>query len=222
MKFAFAVLFLVSASFADDFEDALAAVDSAEAANMPGMYDVNHFEYLDCWVESAANIVARERNRIGAIRDEAKVCGCYTIREKGGYGWRATDEGKKIVKVEGGERATGVFFDELRKFVTGTEILNPLEPKFIDGIVAGDVAVVRDVGFEKDYDKINLEEFERFENEKDIVDEKNGVAIEKAFAVEELNKAREYHLEVEKYFVSAMDFEHNEKLAKRVLDICFG
>ena len=99
MKFAFAVLFLVSASFADDFEDALAAVDSAEAANMPGMYDVNHFEYLDCWVESAANIVARERNRIGAIRDEAKVCGCYTIREKGGYGWRATDEGKKIVKV---------------------------------------------------------------------------------------------------------------------------
>ncbi|SHK47575.1 hypothetical protein SAMN05720487_10228 [Fibrobacter sp. UWT2] len=99
VKFAFAVLFLVSASFADDFEDALAAVDSAEAANMPGMYDVNHFEYLDCWVESAANIVARERNRIGAIRDEAKVCGCYTIREKGGYGWRATDEGKKIVKV---------------------------------------------------------------------------------------------------------------------------
>ena len=46
VKFAFAVLFLVSASFADDFEDALAAVDSAEAANMPGMYDVNHFEYL--------------------------------------------------------------------------------------------------------------------------------------------------------------------------------
>ena len=131
-------------------------------------------------------------------------------------------KGKKIVKVEGGERATGVFFDELRKFVTGTEILNPLEPKFIDGIVAGDVAVVKDVGFEKDYDKINLKEFERFENEKDIVDEKNGVAIEKAFAVEELNKAREYHLEVEKYFVSAMDFEHNEKLSKRVLDICFG
>ena len=99
VKFAFAVLFLVTASFADDFEDALAAVDSADAANMPGMYDVNHFEYLDCWVESAVSIVPRERNRIGAIRDEAKVCGCYTIREKGGFGWRANDEGKKIVKV---------------------------------------------------------------------------------------------------------------------------
>ena len=99
MKFAVAVLLMASASFADDFEDALAAVDSTEAANMPGMYDVNHFEYLDCWVESAANIVPRERNRISAIRDEAKVCGCYTIREKGGFGWRANDEGKKIVKV---------------------------------------------------------------------------------------------------------------------------
>lgn len=99
VKFAVAVLLMASASFADDFEDALAAVDSTEAANMPGMYDVNHFEYLDCWVESAANIVPRERNRISAIRDEAKVCGCYTIREKGGFGWRANDEGKKIVKV---------------------------------------------------------------------------------------------------------------------------
>ena len=99
VKFAAVVSFLVSATFADDFEDALAAVDSAEAANMPGMYDINHFEYLDCWVESATSIVPRERNRIGAIRDEAKVCGCYTIREKGGFGWRANDEGKKIVKV---------------------------------------------------------------------------------------------------------------------------
>ena len=129
---------------------------------------------------------------------------------------------KKIVKVEGGEYATNVFFDELRKFVKGMEILNPLEPKHIDGIVIGDTAVVKDVGFEKDYDRINLEEYEHFANDKDIIDEKNGVAIEKAFAVEELNKAREYHMELEKYFVSAMDFDHNEKLAKRVLDICFG
>lgn len=99
VKFAFAVMLFATASFADDFEDALAEIDSADAANMPGMYDINHFEYLDCWVESAVDMVPRERNRIGAIRDEAKVCGCYTIREKGGFGWRANDEGKKIVKV---------------------------------------------------------------------------------------------------------------------------
>lgn len=99
LKIASALALTVSVAFADDFEDALAAVDSAEAANMPGMYDINHFEYMDCWIEPATNIVPRERNRIGAIRDEAKVCGCYTVREKGGFGWRANDEGKKIVQV---------------------------------------------------------------------------------------------------------------------------
>ena len=99
LKFLAVVPFLASMAIADDFEDALAAVDSTEAANMPGMYDINHFEYMDCWIEPATNIVPRERNRIGAIRDEAKVCGCYTVREKGGFGWRANDEGKKIVQV---------------------------------------------------------------------------------------------------------------------------
>ncbi len=86
-------------SFADDFEDALAAVDSADAANTPGMYDVNHFEYFDCWVEQSSTVVPRERNRLKLIRDDANLCGCYTVREKGGFGWRANDEGKKIVKV---------------------------------------------------------------------------------------------------------------------------
>ena len=99
LKSLVAVAFLAPVVFADDFEDAIAVVDSLDAANAPGMYDVNHFEYLDCWVENATTIVPKERSRIGAIRDEATVCGCYTVREKGGFGWRATDEGKKIVKV---------------------------------------------------------------------------------------------------------------------------
>ena len=44
LKIASALALTVSFAFADDFEDALASVDSAEAANMPGMYDINHFE----------------------------------------------------------------------------------------------------------------------------------------------------------------------------------
>ena len=99
LKFVVSVALLAPVVFADDFEDAIAVVDSLDAANAPGMYDVNHFEYLDCWLEEATVIVPKERSRIGAIRDEAKVCGCYTVREKGGFGWRANDEGKKIVKV---------------------------------------------------------------------------------------------------------------------------
>jgi hypothetical protein len=99
LKFVVVAALLAPAVFADDFEDAIAVVDSLDAANAPGMYDVNHFESLDCWLEEATVIVPKERSRIGAIRDEAKVCGCYTVREKGGFGWRANDEGKKIVKV---------------------------------------------------------------------------------------------------------------------------
>ena len=99
LKFAAVVPFIVSTVFADDFEDALASVDSAEAANTPGMYDINHFEYFDCWVEQSSLVVPRERNRLNLIRDDAKLCGCYIVREKGGFGWRANDEEKKIVKV---------------------------------------------------------------------------------------------------------------------------
>lgn len=89
----------VTTSFADDFEDAVAAVDSAEAANTPGMADENHFEYFDCWIERASFVIPKERDRIGAIRDETQICGCYTVREKGGYGWRGEDEPKKILRV---------------------------------------------------------------------------------------------------------------------------
>lgn len=101
MKFYFAasIALVASVVFADDFEDAIAAVDSAEAANTPGMVDVNHFEYFDCWVEKALSIVPKERSRIGAIRDESMICGCYIVREKGGFGWRANDENKRIMKV---------------------------------------------------------------------------------------------------------------------------
>ena len=41
--------------------------------------------------------------------------------------------------------------------------------------------------------------------------------LEEAFAVEELNKAREFHLEVEKYFVAAMDFENNNRLFEKIV-----
>ena len=53
LKFVVSVAFLTPVVFADDFEDAIAVVDSLDAANAPGMYDVNHFEYLDCWLEEA-------------------------------------------------------------------------------------------------------------------------------------------------------------------------
>lgn len=56
-----------------------------------------YFEYFDCWLENASTIIPSERSRIGA-QDDSKVCGCFKVREQGGYGWRG-NEPKKIVQV---------------------------------------------------------------------------------------------------------------------------
>ena len=122
-------------------------------------------------------------------------------------------KGKKIFKINGCETSVQVFFDELKDLTYGgTYLLNPLEPKHLDGMVVGDCAIVKDVGLEKGFDEINMDAFEHLKNEKEIVEEKNGVILETAFAVEELNKAREFHMGLEKYFVGAMDFANNERL----------
>ena len=130
--------------------------------------------------------------------------------------------GKKIYKIVGGDLVVQIFFGELKGLLEGgTYLLNPLEPKYLDGIVVGDLAIVKDVGFAKDFEVVDLEQFERHENQSEIGEEKNGVVLEAAFAVEELNKAREYHLELEKYFVGAMDFCHNDRLYQKIVEELF-
>ena len=130
--------------------------------------------------------------------------------------------GRKIFKVEGGAVATNIFFDVLKGLTDGTWLLNPLDQNYIDGVVLGNIAIVKEVGLEKDYEVLNLRDFEHFCYADEIAEEKNGVVLEEAFAVQELNRAREYHLEVEKYFVGAMDFENNEILFDRVRNEVFA
>ncbi|MBO4554767.1 MAG: hypothetical protein J5713_03205 [Clostridia bacterium] len=133
-------------------------------------------------------------------------------------------KGKQIVKVKGGEVATQTFFDELKGLVGGTYILNPLDSNRLDGIILKDVAIVKDAGTyeEKIARVIDLSEFEKFEYPDEILEERNGVVLEEAFAVEELNRAREFHLELEKYFVAAMDFSNNNRLYDEIVEACFG
>ena len=129
---------------------------------------------------------------------------------------------KRIIRVVGGEVATETFFDELKGLIKGTYILNPLDPNRLDGVIVGDVAVVRDAGeFNDAVKKIDLTKWEHFDYPKEIEQEKNGVVLEVAFAVEELNKAREFHLELEKYFVAAMDFSNNNRLYDEIVKACF-
>ncbi|MCQ2096334.1 MAG: hypothetical protein MJY87_00120 [Fibrobacter sp.] len=56
-----------------------------------------YLEYFDCWLEKSSSIEPSERARIGA-GDNANVCGCFKVREKGGWKWRG-DEPKQITKV---------------------------------------------------------------------------------------------------------------------------
>ena len=65
-------------------------------------------------------------------------------------------KGRKIYKVEGCQTSTNVFFDMFKGLTQGTWLLNPLDPNYIDGVVLGDIAIVKDVGLENDYEVLNL------------------------------------------------------------------
>lgn len=133
--------------------------------------------------------------------------------------------GRHVYKVTGSEKAKQIFFEELKN-LGGCDVLllNPLEPHIADGMICRDVAVVSDVGHfdESKCEPINLGVYEKEYNGEDVIDEKNNVILQRALAVECLNKARETHLQMEKYFVGAMDFENNEKMYKKMIAEIFG
>lgn len=133
--------------------------------------------------------------------------------------------GKYVYSVNGSEAAKRVFFDELCGLLCGgTAILNPLDPEFIDGYVAGNTAVVSDIGHMTDVVKesVNLGIYDGAAGTRAIEEEKNYVVLHTAFAVEQLEKARENHLAAEKYFISAMDFENNGVIYENILKDIFG
>lgn len=60
--------------------------------------DATHIEYFDCWMEKGSALVPAEKARLKAS-DDSGVCGCFKVRENGGFGWRGNDEPKQIIKV---------------------------------------------------------------------------------------------------------------------------
>lgn len=131
---------------------------------------------------------------------------------------------KTVYKTEGSAAAKRIFFDELAGHTEGgTLILNPLDPGVIDGIVYGSVAVVGDVGHLKGEvsESVNLRVYEGGQSSSAIEEEKNGVITQIAFCEEQLDSARECHLGTEKYFVSAMDFDNNDRLYREIKRVIF-
>ncbi|MCM1306235.1 MAG: hypothetical protein NC037_01620 [Bacteroides sp.] len=133
--------------------------------------------------------------------------------------------GKTIFKVDGSAAAKKIFFDELAGHTEGgTVILNPLDPNVIDGLVHGSVAIVADAGHLKNEvsENVNLRVYEGALPNAAIEEEKNGVITQIAFCEEQLENARERHLGMEKYFISAMDFDNNDRIYGEIRQIIFG
>lgn len=131
---------------------------------------------------------------------------------------------KNIYRVDGSAAAKKIFFEEIERLTEGgTIILNPLEPNITDGITVGDYAIVGDVGhFKNDVcENINLKVYESALNTSAIEEEKNGVIMQTAFAEEQLEGARECHLNAEKYFVSAMNFDNNDRIYNEIRRLIF-
>lgn len=126
---------------------------------------------------------------------------------------------KKVFKVVGNEAATNVFFEELAGLVWGgTVILDALDANNIRGLLLSDVAVVCDTGHlnDKIYESINLGVYENGDRREGAEEENNSVVLEIAFAVEQLNRARAAHLNAEKYFIGAMDFDNNARIYEQI------
>lgn len=68
-----------------------------------GFSQNNQFEYFDCWMENINRIDLGEQIRLNIepkkFAGSTWLCGCYTVREKGGFGWREGDGSPKIIKV---------------------------------------------------------------------------------------------------------------------------
>ncbi len=130
--------------------------------------------------------------------------------------------GKKIYKVSGGSLACALFMAELEALIKGgTSTQNPLEPKITECITAGNIAVTCDAGYlARDvYENINLSVYEDHADIEAAEEELNASQVEIALASEALERAREAHLAAEKYFISAMDFENNDRLYKQIIGI---
>lgn len=166
-------------------------------------------------IRAYASVLASElREKAGSALKKRKLF-THAISPKGENVYYDHLRDKTVYRVEGSDASKKVFFDELARLTDGnTVILNPLDPDTVDGIVAGGSAVVSDVGHLKNNvaENINLRVYENAKNTSAIEEEKNGVTMHIAFAEEQLDGARESHLGAEKYFISAMDFENNERI----------
>ncbi len=130
---------------------------------------------------------------------------------------------KNTYLIKGGESAKQTFFEEVVNVAVADGImLNPLVPDRIKGVEIGGVALTDDVGkagritenvdlafAESGADKYTMKRTADLRNEQIKI------------ACDYLSTARGFHLEIEKFYVAAMDFEKLGEIKRNSSDLIF-
>lgn len=73
------------------------------AASSFALADDAKIQYFDCWMENIDKIDSSELKRLNIqpkqFSNSTWLCGCYSVEERGGYGWRYGDGSPKITKI---------------------------------------------------------------------------------------------------------------------------
>lgn len=127
---------------------------------------------------------------------------------------------KKVIAVKGEDILIDRFVTTLVDSVSADVLfLNPYDADLVEGCVVGDVAVVREC-YSPDC-TVDLTDFEKKADLYALSRARAKLDEEIEEGVSNISKARNVHMGIERFYVSAMDFEIADKLTDRVLKDIF-
>lgn len=127
---------------------------------------------------------------------------------------------KKVIAVKGEDILIDRFVTTLVDSVgADTLFLNPYDADLVDGCVVGDVAVVREC--DSPDCTVDLTDFEKKADLYALSRARAKLDEEIEEGVGNISKARNVHMGIERFYVSAMDFDLADKLTDRVLKDIF-
>ena len=164
-------------------------------------------------------------------KDRVEKRFCRAITPDGVVAYFDHIEGKNLWHIKGESASVDLFLKTVidtvvqhRKRDDGLPAMvffNPLDSRIIDGLVIGDIAVHREVGkaegamvydlrwYEGDFDKYAVSRGKA--KMKDEID----------MAVDYFSKARSIHMGIEKYYISAMDFDGIDRRTECLIEEIF-
>lgn len=132
---------------------------------------------------------------------------------------------REVIAVAGNAYVRRIFFEQVNAFSErGYVFRMPLEPSVIEGLAIDEIAITGEAGFYRDKASEILDlgmfegRYDRGEAEEEYVSRK----VAESKAKRELNFAKGCHAEIEKYYISAMDYERLGELGSGVMCDLFG